>query len=93
MANTAGSDIQLLDLENMSTEPQKLPLPALTAVGRGDRDHIAILDSLLRERRHIIPTQNPRKIPSDRPPALCASLRNDTVVHRFEDGGREYLQS
>ena len=70
----------------MSTEPQKLPLPALTAVGRGDRDHVAILDSLLRERRHVVPTQNPCKIPSDRAPALCASLRNDTVVHRFEDG-------
>ena len=70
----------------MSTEPQKLPLPALTTVGWGDRDHVAILDSLPREWRHIIPTQNPCKIPSDRAPALCASLRNDTVVHRFEDG-------
>jgi hypothetical protein len=102
VANVADSGIQLLDLENMSAEPESPSMPAITvdafdggkiiATVSANRDYVVILDSQLIMRRHIIPAQNSRKIPSDRPPALCASLENGTVVQLFEEGGEEHLQ-
>ena len=99
VANTIGSGIQLLSLDEEYAPSQQLAIPALSvrlfdeeriiAVTSLNLDYIILLEAATMS---LLLTINIRKTHTIHPAILCASLNNRVAVYCFEEGGKAYLQ-
>lgn len=100
VVNVVGSGIQLLSLDGEHDPFRRPTQPALTvdAIDEGriiavrliTSDHIILLEPATMSTLFTLPGDI-RKIPTDRPPVLCASRENQMVVCSLEREGTEHL--